>query len=413
MKNPKLTVIIPTRERADTLFHTLRTVIEQDYENLEIIVSDNASIDNTEAIVRSFSDPRVNYINTGQRLGMSENWEFALGHVTGDFLMYLGDDDGLLSNACSDIATILMNTNTKAIIWNKPNFNWPSNKITPNELNIKLNYDLVEMDSKILLKAVANGRTSYGRLPVIYTGFVAVDKIVQIKNKTGRFFHSITPDVYSGIVLADALPSYLYSFRPFSINGGSGHSNGLATMTNDDRGKLFFSESGIEINEQIPIIRGSIQTHVAEAFLQAQKVHLLQQYQLNFQRVHKNIFNEIKHLSDPLRSTGLHLLKGMKIDNSLRKQIESELKNEIIDQHSSVNGSRTENKIFNVESGHLRLDAALFSIQNSYDACVFLGNLLGQYKIPEVILKANMLSYSISIVRRKMAVYLKRYLLPF
>jgi hypothetical protein len=64
-------------------------------------------------------------------------------------------------------------------------------------------------------------------------------------------------------------------------------------MTNDDRGKLFFSESRLEINAQIPIIRGSIQTHVAEAFLQAQKVNLLQHYKLNFQRVHKNIFNEV------------------------------------------------------------------------------------------------------------------------
>ena len=150
MKNPKLTVIIPTRERADTLFHTLRTVVEQDYENLEIIVSDNASNDNTEAIVRRFSDPRLNYINTGQRLGMSENWEFALGHVKGDFVMYLGDDDGLLPEACSDVAKIISSTDTKAVIWNKPDYNWPTNKITPNNLNIKLNYDLVEMVIKIL-----------------------------------------------------------------------------------------------------------------------------------------------------------------------------------------------------------------------------------------------------------------------
>jgi hypothetical protein len=327
--------------------------------------------------------------------------------------MYLGDDDGLLPNACSDIATILMNTNTKAIIWNKPDYNWPTNKITPNELNIELNYDLIEMDSKILLKAVANGRTSYGRLPVIYSGFVSVDKILQIKNKTGHFFHSITPDVYSGIVLAEILPNYLYSFRPFSINGGSGHSTGQATMTNDDRGKLFFSESRLEINAQIPIIRGSIQTHVAEAFLKAQKVNLLQQYKLNFQRVHKNIFNELKHLSDPIRSTGLHVLMGMNIDTSLRKKIENELQNENIEQRSFVNSPQSENKIINIESGHLSLNAALFSIQNSYDACIFIGNLLGQYKMPEVTLKANTLSYAFSIVRRKMAIYLKKYLLPF
>jgi hypothetical protein len=184
-------------------------------------------------------------------------------------------------------------------------------------------------------------------------------------------------------------------------------------MTNDDRGKLFFSESRLEINAQIPIIRGSIQTHVAEAFLQAQKVNLLQHYKLNFQRVHKNIFNEVKHLSDPLRSNGLQVLMGMNIDTSLRKKIENELEIENIEQRSFVNSPQSENKIINIESGHLSLNAALFSIQNSYDACIFIGNLLGQYKMPEVTLKANTLSYAFSIVRRKMAIYLKKYLLPF
>ena len=122
MKLLKLTVVIPTRERADTLFHTLRTVLEQEYENLEILVSDNASIDNTRQVVSQFSDVRLRYINTGNRIGMSENWEFALSHVTGDFVMYLGDDDGLLPNACNDIASIINNSGTRALIWNKATY---------------------------------------------------------------------------------------------------------------------------------------------------------------------------------------------------------------------------------------------------------------------------------------------------
>ena len=253
MNSPKLTVIIPTRERADTLFHTLRTVLEQEYENLEIIVSDNASIDNTRQVVSQFTDVRLRYINTGNRIGMSENWEFALSHVTGDFVMYLGDDDGLLPHACSDIATILVTSSKKAVIWSKPNYNWPSNLVSPNEINVKICYDLVEMQSRLLLRAVADGRTSYGRLPVLYAGFVSMGTIVAIKNKTGKFFHSITPDVYSGIVLADALPNYLYSFRPFSINGGSGHSNGIASVVHEQKALLFFTENSIKIHPNITI----------------------------------------------------------------------------------------------------------------------------------------------------------------
>ena len=412
MNSPKLTVIIPTRERADTLFHTLRTVLEQEYENLEIIVSDNASIDNTRQVVSQFTDVRLRYINTGNRIGMSENWEFALSHVTGDFVMYLGDDDGLLPHACSDIATILVTSSKKAVIWSKPNYNWPSNLVSPNEINVKICYDLVEMQSRLLLRAVADGRTSYGRLPVLYAGFVSMGTIVAIKNKTGKFFHSITPDVYSGIVLADALPNYLYSFRPFSINGGSGHSNGIASVVHEQKALLFFTENSIKIHPNIPIIRGSIQTHVAEAFLQAQKVDLLKNHQLNYNKVHKNIFNEVMLLSEPLRSNGLQTLLGMQLISSLRRQVEAAICNATRTETISANSVSTQQTISNSVSGYLFLDASKFSVQNSYDACLFLGNLLGPYQMPAKIVKANLFSYGITVLRRKLSFYLQKYLLP-
>ncbi|RYZ29021.1 MAG: glycosyltransferase, partial [Sphingobacteriales bacterium] len=81
MKEHKYTVVVPTRERADTLLHTLRTCVTQNYDNLTILVSDNCSQDTTEEVVRSFNDPRIQYVNTGKRLSMSHNWEFALSQV--------------------------------------------------------------------------------------------------------------------------------------------------------------------------------------------------------------------------------------------------------------------------------------------------------------------------------------------
>ena len=159
MGYPKLSVVIPTRDRADTLVHTLKTVVEQTYGNLEIIISDNASIDNTKSVIAEFSDTRIRYINTGVRVGMSENWEFALSHVTGDFVMYLGDDDGLIPNACSDVAEIINNTNFEAIVWNKSSYLWPSIIESPAFISMQCNYDLCEINSKMLLKAVVAGKT--------------------------------------------------------------------------------------------------------------------------------------------------------------------------------------------------------------------------------------------------------------
>jgi len=65
--NPLFTVIIPTKDRAPYLYHTLRTCAMQEYENLEIIVSDDGSTDDTRAIVDEAArkDSRIRYVTPG------------------------------------------------------------------------------------------------------------------------------------------------------------------------------------------------------------------------------------------------------------------------------------------------------------------------------------------------------------
>ena len=111
----KFTIIIPTRERADVLVHSLHTVVAQDYEDLTIIVSDNFSQDNTKQVVDSFHDPRIKYINTGRRVSMSHNWEFALSHVKDGWVSIIGDDDGLMPGALTTVADIIRKTGCQAI----------------------------------------------------------------------------------------------------------------------------------------------------------------------------------------------------------------------------------------------------------------------------------------------------------
>jgi glycosyltransferase involved in cell wall biosynthesis len=410
---PKLSVIIPTRERSDTLLHTLKTVVDQDYNNLEIIVSDNASEDQTKLVVESYKDARIRYINTQSRIGMSENWEFALSHVTGDFVMYLGDDDGLLPKACSDVAKIINYTKTRALIWNKSTYNWPSNLLAPNLLSFQCAYDLCEMRGEIMLKGVSSGKTGYGRLPLLYSGFVSVDVINVVKNKTGTFFQSITPDVYSGIVLADELPTYLYSFRPFSINGGSNHSNGIATFTNNDLARRFFNENALPINTQIPIISGSIQSHIAESFLQAQNYGLLKKYRLNVNKIHYNIFKEVIVLDPTLRQNGLQILFSLDLNKNNRKLVEKEL---IFDKEKeSIKIPNDANQLFfysNSANGIISFDTEKLSLHNSYDVCKFLGNILGDYLMPSHIIKANYITFIILYLKRFFSKVFSRYQLP-
>ncbi len=92
---PLVSVLIPTYNRADYLEEALESVREQDYPNLEVIVSDNASTDGTEKRVEKYlSDPRLRYYRNEKNLGAVENYRRLLyEYASGRFGHYLTDDD--------------------------------------------------------------------------------------------------------------------------------------------------------------------------------------------------------------------------------------------------------------------------------------------------------------------------------
>ncbi len=91
---PLVTIAIPTYNRADGfLRQALASAIGQTYRNIEIIVSDNCSIDDTESIVGSFHDSRIRYFRQDTNIGANNNFNFCLAQATGEFFLLLQDDD--------------------------------------------------------------------------------------------------------------------------------------------------------------------------------------------------------------------------------------------------------------------------------------------------------------------------------
>lgn len=240
---PKLSVIIPTRERSDTLRHTLRTLVEQDYLDCEFIVSDNDSQDDTKQVVESFSDPRICYINTGRRVSMADNWEFALRHARGSYITYIGDDDGFIPGALTKAIGILEMSQMNALVWGKSEYCWPDyiDESMRNWFSIKnKSYTLRVADGHKKLNQVINFREAYTWLPCLYNGIVKMSLIEELRAQSTNeiFFNAISPDVFSGIVLSTVVDKYLCTDYPFSVNGASRHSNGTSFMrqrTDDER----------------------------------------------------------------------------------------------------------------------------------------------------------------------------------
>jgi glycosyltransferase involved in cell wall biosynthesis len=93
---PLVTVGIPTYQRPDGLRRTLGCIVDQTYDHLEIVVSDNCSADDaTGSVAREFAgrDSRVRYVRQPFNTGSVENCQFLLRGARGDYFMWAADDD--------------------------------------------------------------------------------------------------------------------------------------------------------------------------------------------------------------------------------------------------------------------------------------------------------------------------------
>lgn len=91
---PLLSVIIPAYNYGRFLKQTISSVLDQGYENIEILLLDNASTDSTAQVVRSFADePRVRYIRNSRNIGPSYNVLNGIQIAQGYYLSLLMADD--------------------------------------------------------------------------------------------------------------------------------------------------------------------------------------------------------------------------------------------------------------------------------------------------------------------------------
>jgi glycosyltransferase involved in cell wall biosynthesis len=127
---PKFSVVIPTQERADTLEYALQTAVDQTFEDVEIVVHESGDDRRTSRIVRKVGDHRTRHLKTVLPVSMTENWERALASANGDYITFIGDDDGLLSDACATASKILSRIDSEIVTWHPVAYYWPQHIVT-------------------------------------------------------------------------------------------------------------------------------------------------------------------------------------------------------------------------------------------------------------------------------------------
>ncbi|WP_151950594.1 glycosyltransferase family 2 protein [Aliarcobacter butzleri] len=121
MQNKDLiSVFVPVYNAEKFIEECILSIINQDYENIEIIVSDDASTDNTPIILKKLQEKFSNKIKLflqENNLGITNNFNFILSKCRGKYILFTAGDDMLKSNCISDVVDIFENNDDISVVF--------------------------------------------------------------------------------------------------------------------------------------------------------------------------------------------------------------------------------------------------------------------------------------------------------
>jgi glycosyltransferase involved in cell wall biosynthesis len=108
---PLVSIVITSYNRGNLIGAAIQSSLDQDYPNIEIIISDNVSTDNSDEVIKKYvADKRVKYFVNDTNIGMVPNFKLATEQrATGKYITYVSNDDYLSNNSFISKAVSLIN----------------------------------------------------------------------------------------------------------------------------------------------------------------------------------------------------------------------------------------------------------------------------------------------------------------
>jgi glycosyltransferase involved in cell wall biosynthesis len=259
-------IIIPTRDRLETLRNVVDMLRPVHDLAIELIICDNATTDGTSEYCKCLNKEGfdVKWIRSEKRLSMEQNWTKGLQSASGKYLTLIGDDDGLITSALPKIVDLFQqNPDIDCIRSDTASYHWPGVVADQGILNYSpKKFHAIKYKSKKILREVLYCARPYTDLPMLYNGGYVRSSLVKkiLSQENGKFFRSRTPDVYSAVLFALNSKYFLYLFAPTAINGCSKASNGVSTFTpiekrkEGDTATFWDAENTIPYHPEIPLV---------------------------------------------------------------------------------------------------------------------------------------------------------------
>ncbi len=206
---PFFSIVIPTKNRPELLRDAIRSALWQNFDDFEVIVSDNFNEQPTLDVIAEFdSNPKFRSVRTDRELKMIDHWEFASKHAAGEYVILLTDRKVLYQNSLSSIKTILLD-NHDVNCWSfgvnmfdETNGTLLSDEPRSNEVIWYSSEDLIENFVNV---NYYQRKSLDGRFPKTLNGGFKSSYADEIRSKTGSYFNNkdvTTPDYSSFFINA-------------------------------------------------------------------------------------------------------------------------------------------------------------------------------------------------------------------
>ena len=153
-KEPLISIIMPVYNRQDLLHHSIDSIINQSYKNIELIIIDDASNRKTKEILSSYKDSRISLLTNATNYGCYPSVNMALNMCNGTYITVHGSDDISLKDRYSKLVDIMID---KKLLMSG-NYILRSHLDDFRNINI---YDNMDIFTKIITQNLINKKHNY------------------------------------------------------------------------------------------------------------------------------------------------------------------------------------------------------------------------------------------------------------
>jgi hypothetical protein len=228
MHTPLVSLVIPTRNRLAYLKAALQSAFDQNDDGLEIIVPDNATDDGTREYLVSLGD-RIKYTRSDVVLSMTDNWYRGLDMATGEWIIFIGDDDCIMPDFMASIRTLVPQVpHIEMITWDCAIYRWPGAAADENMFQFRVSGQAVSYQSAEILRSVFENIANIIAPAGLYHSITKRSVIQRIKNAWGEYRLGRVPDLGSGLLHLAFTDKYMHYPFPLTIMGFSKQSTGMS-----------------------------------------------------------------------------------------------------------------------------------------------------------------------------------------